>query len=134
MVVTMTKDCSGACVPESYVGDGVCDTGQRSAMLNCEALNFDRGDCKSSSATSVADATVVELGSSHKLAGGVALILLCFCTRTYFRRKAQRSAKSPSGKNVKYEQIQQADEYSAGPTDYSGYTGYSSGNSGEAYR
>ena len=46
----MIRDCLGACVPEAYVGDGVCDSGKRVAKLDCEILSFDHGDC----ATSVA--------------------------------------------------------------------------------
>ena len=43
-------DCSGNCVPASYVRDGICDTGQRlynglPIVLSCEQFVCDLGDC-----------------------------------------------------------------------------------------
>ena len=43
-------DCSGNCVPASYVRDGICDTGQRlynglPIVLSCEQFGCDLGDC-----------------------------------------------------------------------------------------
>ena len=44
-VMPMTQDCDGVCVPASYLGDKVCDTGVRGANLNCAQLQSDHGDC-----------------------------------------------------------------------------------------
>jgi hypothetical protein len=52
----MFKDCDDQCVPESLVdwlGDGYCDDGPWDINLNCEALNFDNGDCDSSTCSFV---------------------------------------------------------------------------------
>ena len=42
-------DCNGNCVPEMWLGNGVCDTqtwfGDVLVDFNCAALNFDEGDC-----------------------------------------------------------------------------------------
>ena len=38
-------DCDGICGPESWLADGECDEGQWGANFNCEALNWDEGDC-----------------------------------------------------------------------------------------
>ncbi len=44
-------DCNGNCSPANWVGDGFCDDGSYSSggvdiYLNCEAFDFDGGDCE----------------------------------------------------------------------------------------
>lgn len=45
-------DCSGAChyqfFTNDWLGDGYCDSGDYGLDLNCEAFNFDAGDCAAS--------------------------------------------------------------------------------------
>ena len=43
-------DCDGACFPEFWVGDGVCDSGTATYLgnplnMNCVSANFEGGDC-----------------------------------------------------------------------------------------
>ena len=42
-------DCEGECVDdhESWLGDGYCDDGTSGIDFNCEAFNWDNGDCES---------------------------------------------------------------------------------------
>lgn len=43
-----TPDCQGACMPTSLIGDGTCDDGVQTAVdFNCEAFDWDGGDCPS---------------------------------------------------------------------------------------
>ena len=42
------EDCDGTCASQSYLswqGDGHCDDGSMLVNLNCEAFDFDGGDC-----------------------------------------------------------------------------------------
>ncbi len=39
-------DCNGECLPYEWLGDGWCD--DSSGSLNCEALDYDNGDCDTS--------------------------------------------------------------------------------------
>ena len=46
-------DCNGNCAPTGWLGDGICDSGNytyggNSIYLDCAALNYDDGDCSSS--------------------------------------------------------------------------------------
>ena len=42
----MIEDCNGDEAPENWVGDGYCDNGAWGADFNCEAFDFDGGDCE----------------------------------------------------------------------------------------
>jgi hypothetical protein len=42
----MIEDCNGEQAPENWVGDGYCDNGAWGADFNCEAFDFDGGDCE----------------------------------------------------------------------------------------
>ena len=46
------KDCKGLCVKSKWIGDDFCDDGtEYNVDLNCEAFNFDEGDCAGSSSS-----------------------------------------------------------------------------------
>ena len=47
-VMQMLSDCDGVCVPANYLGDKICDSGQRGANLNCAQHNMDNNDCGAS--------------------------------------------------------------------------------------
>eukprot|EP00750_Incisomonas_marina_P019313 INCI3285.4.p1 GENE.INCI3285.4~~INCI3285.4.p1 ORF type:complete len:1408 (-),score=217.48 INCI3285.4:617-4840(-) len=60
------NDCIGATCNgyEDWIGDGACDDGEWGLYFNCDAFNFDEGDCDCSAGQCITDGTTGSVSSS----------------------------------------------------------------------